>query len=70
MYLLCWCVFDGVGVVVVINDVKVFDGGGEGDIQRRFTSSFSQHCEMSWFTALYTWTGRGGGGEGGRGGGG
>lgn len=60
-YLLCRCVFDSLGVVVVIDHVKVFDGGGEGNIQRCFTSSFSQHCEMSWLTALDTWTGRGGG---------
>lgn len=26
-YLLCRCVFDSLGVVVVVDDVKIFDGG-------------------------------------------
>lgn len=57
-YLLYRCVFDSLRVVIVIDDVKVFDGRGEWNIQRCFPSSFSQHCEVSGFTALYTWTGR------------
>lgn len=56
MYLLCRCVLDSLRVVVVIDDVKVFHGRGEGNVQQCFTCSFSQHGEMSRFSALHTWT--------------
>lgn len=56
-YLLYRCVFDSLGVVVVVDNFKVFNRRGEGNIQRCFTGSFSQRCEMSWFTALHTWSG-------------
>lgn len=48
-------VFDSLGVVVVVDDVKVFDRCGEGNIERRFSSSFGQHGEMSRLPALNTW---------------
>lgn len=39
-YLFSRRVFDSLGVIVVINDVKIFDGGREGHVHSSFTSSF------------------------------
>lgn len=53
-YLFSRCVFDSLRVIVVINDVKIFDGGGEGHVHGSFPGSFGQHCEVSWLPAFYT----------------
>lgn len=50
-------VLDGVRVVVVVDDVKVFHRRGEGNVQRSFTGSFGYHGEMGRLTALHTCTG-------------
>ena len=55
---MCRRVLDSVRVVVVVDDVKLFCRRREGNVERSFTGSFSQHCEMGRLPALYTWTGR------------
>lgn len=61
-YLLYSCVAHSVGVVVVVDDLKVFydftfcSREGEVHLRRGFPGSFSVDGEVSGFTHLHTWT--------------
>lgn len=60
-YLLYWSVFYSVGIVIVINDVQVFDSifsicqrSTELNIQRSFPSAFCEYGEVGRLPIFYT----------------
>lgn len=62
-YLLGGCVFDGVGVVIIVDDVQVLHGisrkgAAELYVQRGFSSPFGVDREVGWFPVFHTWKDR------------
>lgn len=53
-YLLHRSELDGLRVVVVVDDVEVFNWSREGDVERCFSRSFGQNGEVSGLPALQT----------------
>lgn len=62
-YLLGGCVFNGVGVVVIVNDVQVLhgisrEGAAELHVQRGFSGPFGVDREVGWFPVFHAWKDR------------
>lgn len=58
-YLLDWGVFDRLGEVIIVYDLKVLDrlslaSSGELHIQRGFSGTFGENCEMCGLPALHS----------------
>lgn len=57
-YLLYWSVPNGVGIVIVVNDIQIchclsWHRAAELHIQRRFSSSLGEHGKVCWLAIFH-----------------